>query len=244
MRDDVSEAVRYITTTVVGRLSDEIAEQTSKLETERAFLVSSVRAEAQRGVSENESRMTEVVSAAVRKLDESAKLAADTVITRWVEGTRKVTAECQVHLQETADQQVERVELATQKLGQAIESADKREREAVAAMAKLEIERAAHNKAQGEAEAEKVAAQKATALLALAGDVEIQRMVTETQFRETEKRTLAELKAKRAEIEDGFDLKSAEIQRGVQHYYPELQKELDRLTGDQGSSPDDPEEKE
>ncbi len=54
-------------------------------------------------------------------------------------------------------------------------------------------------------------------------------MVTETEFREREKQTLAKLKAERAQIEDSFDLKAAEIQRGVQQYYPALAAELARL---------------
>lgn len=244
MRDDANEAVRAIVAAVTGRLTDEMNAQISRMDDERDALVSAVRAGSERGAAQIESRIADLTDSAVRLIEQSSKASGDAIAQRFADGVRHVTEVGQSQLQKAADEQVGRIEAATVKLSQTIEAADTAAREATAATATLEKERAEHTQAKVEAEAEKVAAQKATALLALAGDVEIARMVKETELRATEKRTIDEMKAKRSQIEDEFDLKATTIQRGVQQYYPELQAELDRLTAEDGVSSDSTEEKE
>lgn len=239
MTDTGDAATRRMADMVSDRISEIVASQLTRLESEQADLVEAIRTEAQRAASESESRLGEVTADAVRRIDQGARDVSAAVGTQVAAGMARLTDEATATLATAVDTQLARIAEASGKLAEMVDAAGVAAQHATAEVQKLEAERAALAKVQADVTAERAEQEKAVALLTLAGDVETNRMARTVEMRTAHKNAIAAMKADEAALEDGFDRQALMIQRGVQQYYPELQAELDRLMDAQEPTPDD-----
>lgn len=161
---------------------------------------------------EDQERFAEKCADDMRDL---VKELGDNVATRFDRGVKMVT--------ETAEESISAVERASvAKCTDAITRAEHAVREAEVAKAEAEEKIA-------KAKEEREAAEKASAMLALQGTVEVDRMTAEVAFEQKRKRILAELKAEESSLGDEYDRKADYLQKGVIHYFPDLAKNLEEI---------------
>lgn len=221
---------------VAGQISEylrsEIQQTVSSIATERDALVNAIRSEAQETTGRYASQVEELSTQAIARFEESSLRVSDDVARRFAEGVKIVSNQGVQEVTEAAGRAGEMIESSVAGLRELSEVARTATAEAREAVAKAERIKAEAEAMMVKAQAEQEKSEKATALLMLQGDIEVERMVQTTAFQNRERATLQSLKNQRAELEDSFDRKAEAIQRGVQQYYPDLHEELDRIVSE------------
>lgn len=236
MNDHQGQSPAVIAQQVAGQVSEylrsEIREVVSSIATERDVLVNAIRSEAQETTGRYASQVEELSTQAIARFEESSQRVSDDVARRFAEGVKIVSDRGVQEVTEAAGRAGKVIEASVAELRELAEVARTATAEAREAVATAERVKAEAEAMTVKAQEEREKSEKATSLLMLQGDIEVERMVQTTAFQNRERATLQALKNQRAELEDGFDRKAEAIQRGVQQYYPELYAELDRIVSE------------
>lgn len=213
-------------------------QETIKTEIDAALTKVANEMDAQR--QENERQIRNLVNSAAQHITDTAQKSENQIndtaarVTEkagqtLTKGIEQITNTANTSITDAAKVSADLVESAGEQMRHAGEylatGAEKAVTEAEAAgKAKAEAEAAREKAAE-----EKATAEKATAFMTMAGNAQIQHMTADMHLKAEEKRILDEMKGKRARLEDEWDMEEQLIQSGIQHYYPEMSEELERL---------------
>lgn len=214
---DAEEQVRAAT----ARMTDAIEAITQGIERRGVVAVEQTTAAIMEHVGTLEARANGVVA----DLAERAK--ADRAV--MLDAYNKAIPTAVEKVQQAADAKLAELAALSEKVQGQLDRLGSVTAEAQAAAAELATAKAAHDATLEKATAEAEKAEKAMAALALVSDVEVKRAVAEIELNREEKRMIAEIRDRKADLANRADVEWQAAQRAVQTFYPELQARLDEI---------------